>query len=692
MLNKQWTEEMELRTRKLARMEKGWNKRTGMETSSGEERENATFCEALRDGYVLCQLMNKWRPNIISRIDHREDGVTKSSNIVRFIVAAAEFGIPNDTLCTRDDFVKCTMESMGRVANTIIALSSFVDTLQFATKAIQRSHTHDNRSDKPFIVRQPKVPLPRPPSPPPRSSLRPAPAVSRASITSTSGATDTTSMYDGFSKAGSIRTNITEATSMVPSSGHPSLSRSEAKAAATELTVKPFSVRIPELDDVFLDAISSKGGNANKPGNGWKKPVEDRSMQVPLNTTSLSNAIVQGVSPAPSPHRRERRTSDLMRVTEENDDEGNANGGNSINSDATAARNESPSRSSAVAVVKWPDGFVHAFSPSAKYEYLVASPTGAPEEGEDVYIDFAETPRRNFTVRNGSTSPSTSSRPTDLSDKREVFSPTPRRPRTGQRISYSPVPSPSKFDSNRSAFDRVSGGPRPSSRGHLVPKVGLEESRFSFDNGDCSVPISPSTSSPAVPIPFPRPKSNTDPNRLQIFPPAPVGYPLTSIPGSRDGLDEESKGENSEPSSSRPLRRIGLRVRYQSDAGAAGSERATGVGLGRTLSSRANELNRGRRSRHESMMDFSSDFKEFKADMGPIRRLLIVKETGSPTVHFQLGNCIGRGQFGSVYRALNLNTGQTVAVKQIRLEGLSEDEVIQLMREVELLKRLSHPA
>jgi len=55
-----------------------------------------------------------------------------------------------------------------------------------------------------------------------------------------------------------------------------------------------------------------------------------------------------------------------------------------------------------------------------------------------------------------------------------------------------------------------------------------------------------------------------------------------------------------------------------------------------------------------------------------------------------MGNCIGRGQFGSVYHALNLNTGQMVAVKRIRLEGLKEDEVTQLMREVDLVRRRSH--
>jgi serine/threonine protein kinase len=33
-----------------------------------------------------------------------------------------------------------------------------------------------------------------------------------------------------------------------------------------------------------------------------------------------------------------------------------------------------------------------------------------------------------------------------------------------------------------------------------------------------------------------------------------------------------------------------------------------------------------------------------------------------------------------------------VAVKRIRLEGLKEEEVMQLMREVELVKSLSHPS
>ncbi|KAG5457127.1 MAG: hypothetical protein BJ554DRAFT_2940 [Olpidium bornovanus] len=73
----------------------------------------------------------------------------------------------------------------------------------------------------------------------------------------------------------------------------------------------------------------------------------------------------------------------------------------------------------------------------------------------------------------------------------------------------------------------------------------------------------------------------------------------------------------------------------------------------------------------------------------------------------QLGNCIGKGQFASVYRALNLQTGQVVAIKRAGLSGLNRKDVDDLMvgeqnvsrwmvlnafpLEVDLLKSLSHP-
>ncbi|TID13675.1 STE/STE11/CDC15 protein kinase [Venturia nashicola] len=58
---------------------------------------------------------------------------------------------------------------------------------------------------------------------------------------------------------------------------------------------------------------------------------------------------------------------------------------------------------------------------------------------------------------------------------------------------------------------------------------------------------------------------------------------------------------------------------------------------------------------------------------------------------YQLGDCLGKGAFGSVYRALNWGTGQTVAIKQVRLTDLPKNELKVIMSEIDLLKNLNHP-
>ncbi|ORY07966.1 kinase-like protein [Basidiobolus meristosporus CBS 931.73] len=55
-----------------------------------------------------------------------------------------------------------------------------------------------------------------------------------------------------------------------------------------------------------------------------------------------------------------------------------------------------------------------------------------------------------------------------------------------------------------------------------------------------------------------------------------------------------------------------------------------------------------------------------------------------------MGNRIGKGQFGTVYKALNLENGQIVAVKRMKIIDHKE-YIDSLMNEVELLKSLSHP-
>lgn len=57
----------------------------------------------------------------------------------------------------------------------------------------------------------------------------------------------------------------------------------------------------------------------------------------------------------------------------------------------------------------------------------------------------------------------------------------------------------------------------------------------------------------------------------------------------------------------------------------------------------------------------------------------------------QLGDELGRGGFGTVYKGLNTVTGDFVAVKSVALRSVSAAELEPLQLEIELLRMLNHP-
>lgn len=60
-------------------------------------------------------------------------------------------------------------------------------------------------------------------------------------------------------------------------------------------------------------------------------------------------------------------------------------------------------------------------------------------------------------------------------------------------------------------------------------------------------------------------------------------------------------------------------------------------------------------------------------------------------LHYQIGDILGKGAFGSVFRGLSTKTGEVVAIKQLDKELLPEQQLPVLMRELEVNQKLQHP-
>ncbi|KAG2042644.1 hypothetical protein BDR03DRAFT_1006311 [Suillus americanus] len=752
---KEWAE-VEVRLQPLTRLERVWGKSGGASASSsqvavgvgstvlssaGEERERKLFCEALRDGVVLCQLMNKHCSGTIARIDHREDGFKHTNNVTRFIAACSQHGVPSGDIFYRDDLIQATPETLCRVACTIISLIKLfedpgVGRAKVITGQGRRGAIIASSNDpySPAISRATSPtpdPLPRPVSPTSPSGptgrmrsphetspppVRPdspqsgtsAGTAKRVPIIDRSTAPASNSDHEidevppitgpsptpGSPFRGHSRTGLPNDSSISPLSSlqpldipFPQVSTSQVSSPSTagyDADYPPRQSRTSSnlTDNTALSSIfdirRASSSNQNKFGTIRTFTTEATSCsEAPSFTRTEASSVAASMAEEMSRRRgggdptlrsRERRPSepgvlDLVSLAEEEENSACGSSFNHHERESLQPREPSRERETEAQVRvrlgkgKWPDDFLDAFKAQAPSPSRTI-PTATSSNHAEMPLSsgpLSVSPTRKLSIvgtprHNDSTEP-TIRRPSYRSTHgAEVLMPK----NSVLRLDASSENSPGSKVILRRQSTR--NGAR---------RNGVYYPRNSTDDPGTAKDDNPHT------VPFPRAVSGE--------------YAARSTPSP----DSTARGG---VTNNQDVPRV--RGRFQSDVEDHRARRCS-----RPTSH--DELGRPRRSRYESMVNLgvasantsASDLlSRDSGDGSAVRQTVIVEEEGKPAIHFQLGNCIGRGQFGTVYRALNLTTGQMVAVKRIRLEGLKEDEVAQLMREVDLMKRLSHPS
>ncbi|KAI6114854.1 Pkinase-domain-containing protein [Pisolithus croceorrhizus] len=739
---REWAE-VEVRMQPLIRMERVWGESgriagasasqitfTGLSSASvvsnaGEERERKLFCEALRDGVILCQLMNKHRPNTIPRVDLREDGFKRATNITKFLAACSSQGVPSDDLFYRDDLVEATPEALCRVARAIVALLKL-----FETPTIDESKviTGQKKLNSTATVADGGPHSPLPPQsnavaltpnslpqqsvslvashagpgsrsePPPESylhSFRPD-----SPHSGTSSGTARHIPLESRHPPSATKTGNNQSRDLAPG-GQPlpppkpylrtqyHSKRDDDSGSSMLSTIKPLEFprrepvsqcSSPTTGDAGGDvpirqsrtssnitentAYSSifdlrRNSNAqNKFGTVRTVTTEATSLgsEVPSFTRTEASSVAASLAEEMGRRRStstestrisDRRPSepvipDLVSLTEE---EENSACGSSSRDTHRDKPGELQANKDVVRLGKgkWPDDFLDAFRSAAPPQPVPTRATvDVADSSPPCSTPLSVSPGRKLSII-------APPKPIDESDAM------PRRPSHRARHSVdTPILMP------KESILRIDGAPEsPSASGSRivlrrqstrtaalrrnVPPYG---SRMNHDDiereGSSSV------------VPFPRAVSGDH------------SISASPTPGTPTKRDRSTSQDVSRVSS-----------RFQSDLEDLRSGR-------RSRPTSYDELGRSRRSSELLTRD--------SMDGSGIRQAITVTDEGKQPVQYQLGNCIGRGQFGTVYRALNMCTGQMVAVKRIRLEGLKEDEVTQLMEEVDLMKSLSHPS
>ncbi|WVF70805.1 hypothetical protein IAT40_005599 [Kwoniella sp. CBS 6097] len=686
-----------------------------------KERERKAWIEAIKDGILLCFLLNHLfpaQPSHIPRVNLSEDGILRATNLTRFITACEAVGLPSSEIFGLADLQEASEISLGRVAHTVIALARLAGP---ATAAVGRTRSPANskpgsRANSRPPSRNASAPISparSPPTSPRRTSIElsqtQAKRSSRDGVSQTG--TQPFPVAQGMERQGSNDSRnelhsklavITDKKAAVdlddPASWRtpttsiftlpavppdlPSIKRTPIPRSVTQPNISP-SIR-PKSPTSSPSSRSitpvGKSGNLqirpslrprNTTGSRISVSFADNEPSSP-RTEHSDRGLFQSPGTLPYSHSRERTPSLI-----------------SSGSRVTSGY----SRSSAALSVATIIGGDHANAidlteeiedeavltqlrerrmSEKKLQEARQKIIGTLLSSEDLPADLRKTAKDsegNLYAASQDDARNTAIMDSLASLEGNRLPPLPTSPRhrpiarRGHSVEVDRVVEEEDLHQDLTSRQKSSDDARPSALRRLS------------SNGKVYV-VKRSAS----------PSSNLA---------SPTG---ASFPSTSPGLSSSHMLRATSHNSYQPTEKA---ERRQSD----GYPRQTlGHGRDATMSSDADDSARPLQMRISSMVNlpttgmerspslFRESSNQSVTRLSQHLQVLEFHEPGCPVVKYQLGNCIGRGQFGSVYRSLNLSTGQMVAIKRIRLRGMREDEVTDVMQEVELLKRLSHPS
>lgn len=706
-------------------------------TATAKSRERKVFVTALRDGILFCFLFNRLfpsQPAHIQRVKVPKDEVRIAANFDRFLAACREMGVPESELFTLANLDEHSPHGLAKVSKTILVLAQMAVPVSSPTTSTSSGPRHrasasrlaqTPASGEATAVATPTAPTPSSPGPgaSPRSpgstrvhgaaTMNSRSVLERPLRSSSSDLLARLQLEAGSTGAAAAGTTAAATAVHVPKVGAGTNQRvSQATAPPTPPTKSPVRGTTP-MTPVSRSAPSTQGTPPTaRPSLRTSTILPPGSTMSTTTTTSTGPPSVQSAPSVRSSHISFARPSDAS-TTSSGYHRTSVNDWNSSASSIHSAHHLAPlhERERTPSLVSTNSHVASSYSRSSISNGSVPTIVGDDPtrtlEVEDDYdqmraatnglVDAPAQGGLGGSLPNRPPSPRRMSEQTlqearrkiigtllssteDLSLQNRGSQDDARGIALSQSLAAlegSPLLGSSKLLSDSPRLRPISRGARQSLE--MQQQQQQQQQRLSEEDttgaaASGSLPPRPrirrlSTTGRIV-VPK-RPQSPASPNLSLSMHGALISPTITieSVSGSADQFGRMSKEERRR---SEDYVRNGVQ---SANGRLMNMKNHSMINLPSTHSRRTSTLSGHSR---DSMVHASLQVLEFS-------------EPGQDPVRFQLGNCIGRGQFGSVYRSLNLTTGQMVAIKRIRLSGMKEKEVRDVMREVELLKRLSHP-